>query len=198
MVLLAEPLRSLHELGEEDSQHPVGRSSPGGFGRALSRSGACESNAVVILASRRYRQRKALKVATLATNDNLIAGLQPQEAVNGNTRTSRSESPESWRRLKPGGMPHHWWRSCRSWKPGNRPWKSPHLQPAPRLPQAVLEDRLAEWRRLLRQSLTKGRVVIQRIVRGRIMFTPRDDAGYDFEAPTRFDKLFSGVDRRVA
>ena len=24
------------------------------------------------------------------------------------------------------------------------------------------------------------------------MFTPRDDAGYDFEAPTRFDKLFAG------
>ena len=48
--------------------------------------------------------------------------------------------------------------------------------------------------RLLRQSTTQGRAVLQRVLRGRITFTPRADGqGYDFAAPTRFDKLFSGV-----
>ena len=68
------------------------------------------------------------------------------------------------------------------------------LRPVPRLPRAVIENRLAEWRRLLRQSVTQGRAVLQRVLQGRILFTPRADGrGYDFEAPTRFDKLFSGM-----
>ncbi len=66
------------------------------------------------------------------------------------------------------------------------------LQPVPRLPQTVIEDRLAEWRRLLRQSTTQARAVLQRVLQGRVTFTPAG-AGYDFLAPTRFDKLFSGV-----
>jgi hypothetical protein len=67
------------------------------------------------------------------------------------------------------------------------------LRPVPRLAPDVLADRLAEWRRLLRQSTTQSRAVLQRVLRGRITFTPlagRD--GYTFAAPTRFDKLFSG------
>ena len=67
------------------------------------------------------------------------------------------------------------------------------LQPVPRLAPKVVEDRLAEWRRLLRQSTTRGRAVLQRVLSGRIVFTPRDDGGYDFSAETRFDRLFSGV-----
>ena len=70
------------------------------------------------------------------------------------------------------------------------------LQPMPRLAPKVIEDRLAEWRRLLRQSTTQGRAVLQRVLCGRITFTPKDagyGAGYEFEAPTRFDKLFAGV-----
>ena len=66
------------------------------------------------------------------------------------------------------------------------------LQPVPRLAPQVVEDRLAEWRRLLRQSTTQGRAVLQRVLRGRITFTPRGN-GYEFEAETRFDKLFTGV-----
>jgi hypothetical protein len=34
--------------------------------------------------------------------------------------------------------------------------------------------------------------VLQRIIRGRITFTP-DGGGYTFEAETRFDKLFVGL-----
>ena len=34
--------------------------------------------------------------------------------------------------------------------------------------------------------------MLQRVLRGRIVFTPKGD-GYEFAAPTRFDKLFSGV-----
>ena len=66
------------------------------------------------------------------------------------------------------------------------------LQPVPRLAPQVVEDRLAEWRRLLRQSTTQGRAVLQRVLRGRITFTPKSDT-YEFEAETRFDKLFTGV-----
>jgi hypothetical protein len=68
------------------------------------------------------------------------------------------------------------------------------LQPVPRLAPAVVEDRLAEWRRLLRGSVTQGRAVLQRILCGRLTFTPRADGeGYDFTGDTRFDKLFTGI-----
>ena len=73
------------------------------------------------------------------------------------------------------------------------------LHPIPRLAPAVIENRLAEWRRLLRASTTQGRTVLQRILRGRLTFTPRahvltgEPDGYDFEGPTRFDKLFTGI-----
>jgi site-specific DNA recombinase len=68
------------------------------------------------------------------------------------------------------------------------------LRPVPRLPEAVIANRLAEWRHLLRASTTQGRTVLQRIIRGRITFTPRADGlGYDFRAETRFDRLFTGL-----
>jgi hypothetical protein len=79
------------------------------------------------------------------------------------------------------------------------------LQPVPRLPQHVVQSRLDEWRRLLRSSTTQSRAVLQRVIRGRITFTPTQavvcseggvfpfQPGYEFEAPTRFDKLFSGT-----
>ena len=73
--------------------------------------------------------------------------------------------------------------------------ESSGLRPVPRLDRVVIETRLTEWRRLLRQSTTQGRAVLQRVLRGRITFTPLADgrAGYAFHAPTRFDKLFTGV-----
>ena len=73
------------------------------------------------------------------------------------------------------------------------------LHPVPRLAPAVLENRLAEWRRLLRSSTTQGRTVLQRILRGRLTFTPRlnpisgEVDGYDFTGPTRFHQLFTGI-----
>jgi site-specific DNA recombinase len=68
------------------------------------------------------------------------------------------------------------------------------LRPVPRVAPAVIETRLEEWRRLLRGSVTQGRTVLERVLAGRIIFTPRaDGAGYDFAAPTRFDKLFAGI-----
>lgn len=45
------------------------------------------------------------------------------------------------------------------------------LRPVPRFAPAVVEGRLAEWRHLLRQSPTQG-AVLQRVLRGRITFTP--------------------------
>ena len=66
------------------------------------------------------------------------------------------------------------------------------FKPVPRPRQEVMEDRLTEWRWLLRQSTTQGRAVLQRVLRGRITFTPKC-GGYEFEAPTRFAKLFLGV-----
>ena len=44
---------------------------------------------------------------------------------------------------------------------------------------------------VLRQSVTQGRAVLQRVRQGRITFRP-NGAGYTFEAPTGFDKLFAG------
>jgi site-specific DNA recombinase len=67
-----------------------------------------------------------------------------------------------------------------------------NLQPIPRLPKQVIEDRLTEWRRLLRQSTAQGRAVLQRVLQGRLTFTPRGE-GYEFAGPTRFDKLFTGI-----
>jgi site-specific DNA recombinase len=68
------------------------------------------------------------------------------------------------------------------------------LRPLPRLPTPLIESHLEQWRRLLRGSIIQSRAVIQRIIKGRITFTPRADGqGYDFEAETRFEKLFSGV-----
>jgi hypothetical protein len=66
------------------------------------------------------------------------------------------------------------------------------LLPVPRLPVAVIETRLAEWRRLLRQSTTQARAVLQRVLGGRVTFTP-DESGYAFAAPTRYDRLFTGL-----
>ena len=40
--------------------------------------------------------------------------------------------------------------------------------------------------------MTQGRAVLQRVLQGRITFTP-NGAGYTFTAPTRFDKLFTGI-----
>ena len=67
-----------------------------------------------------------------------------------------------------------------------------NLRPVPRVAPAVIENRLAEWRRLLRGSTTQGRAVLQRVLDGRITFTP-NGGGYVFSATTRFAKLFSGI-----
>jgi hypothetical protein len=66
------------------------------------------------------------------------------------------------------------------------------LRPIPRLPSRLIEDRLSEWRRLLRSSPTQARAVLQRVIHGRIVFTPVDGS-YQFAATTRFDKLFAGL-----
>jgi hypothetical protein len=49
------------------------------------------------------------------------------------------------------------------------------LRPVPRLAPEVIENRLTEWRRLLRSSVTQGRTVLQRILRGRLTFTLRQE-----------------------
>jgi hypothetical protein len=68
------------------------------------------------------------------------------------------------------------------------------LQPIPQIEKKIVEDRLAAWRRLLRQSTTQGRAVLQRVLKGRLRFVPRPEMdGYDFSGPTRFDKLFVGI-----
>ena len=41
---------------------------------------------------------------------------------------------------------------------------------------SMVDNRLAEWRRLLRQSTTQARAVLQRVLRGRITFVPEGTA----------------------
>jgi hypothetical protein len=73
------------------------------------------------------------------------------------------------------------------------------LQPIHRLASEVVENQLEQWRRLVRQSTTTGRAVLQKILRGRLTFTPRvndvsgEIDGYEFEGETRFDQLFEGI-----
>ena len=75
----------------------------------------------------------------------------------------------------------------------------PRYGPSRDCPKSVLENRLAEWRRLLRASTTQARTVLQRILRGRLTFTlhvnpvSHEIDGYEFEGPTRVDKLFTGI-----
>lgn len=59
-------------------------------------------------------------------------------------------------------------------------------------PRAEVEDRLAEWRELLRKNVQTGRAVLDRVLAGRIVFEPTG-VGYEFECPTRYDKLFTGM-----
>jgi hypothetical protein len=70
------------------------------------------------------------------------------------------------------------------------------LLPVPRLPVAVIENRLAEWRRLLRPSTTQARAALQLVLVGRVTFTP-DESGYAFTVPTRYDRLFVVSSRRI-
>jgi hypothetical protein len=71
--------------------------------------------------------------------------------------------------------------------------------PPPRLAPAVVEGRLAEWRRLLRASTSRARTVLQRILRSRLTFMLHVNPlsgeidGYEIEGPTRFDRLFAGL-----
>src|SRR3954451_25109088 len=60
------------------------------------------------------------------------------------------------------------------------------LRAIPRLAPEVVSDRLNEWRRMLREEVTKARMVLDRVLAGRIVFTPIEDEalgrGYTFEA----------------
>ena len=59
-------------------------------------------------------------------------------------------------------------------------------RPVPMPPRSMVEDRLADWRRMLRQPQT-ARVVLDRTT------FMRDGLGYVFQCPTRYDRLFSGL-----
>jgi hypothetical protein len=72
------------------------------------------------------------------------------------------------------------------------------LHAIPRLEPRVVEDRLSEWRRLLRGSTTQARAVLQRLLAGRLTFDPQADGSYTFSGETRFDRLFSGVAFTIA
>jgi hypothetical protein len=68
------------------------------------------------------------------------------------------------------------------------------LHPVPRVPAPVIENRLAEWRRLLRASTTRARTVLQRLLRFRLTFTPRaDGTGYDFSGPLASTSSSAGL-----
>ena len=57
----------------------------------------------------------------------------------------------------------------------------------------------AAWRRLLSQSPTQARAVLQRVLDDPLTFTPDGHGGYTFAGPTRLDKLFAGlIDKRPA
>ena len=65
------------------------------------------------------------------------------------------------------------------------------LHPLIRLASEVIENRVMVTRRLLRQSVTHSRTMLQRVIAGRIRFTPRRNPvsgeldEYNFAAPNR-------------
>jgi len=65
--------------------------------------------------------------------------------------------------------------------------------PAPRLETRVLESRLAEWRRILRGSVTQARDVLQRVIRGKLRFTQLPGGIIQFEGESRYSWLSSGI-----
>ncbi len=67
------------------------------------------------------------------------------------------------------------------------------LRPVPRLPRAVVQEQMDAWRRQVRTDVQSARNVVQKVLRGRITFTPREDDTYEFTAETRFDRIFDGV-----
>ena len=66
------------------------------------------------------------------------------------------------------------------------------VRPIPRLAPTVVENRLAEWQRLVQGNTTQARAVLQCVLNRRIVFTPSKQ-GYTFAAPTRFDWLVSRI-----
>jgi hypothetical protein len=70
-------------------------------------------------------------------------------------------------------------------------------RPIPRLDPGVVEQQLAEFRRLLRSNVVQARVVLDRVLARPLVFTPlADGSGYRFKAPMRFAKLFPPTEDR--
>lgn len=66
-------------------------------------------------------------------------------------------------------------------------------QPVPRPEPAKVASKLAQWRKHLRGNISQARVVLQRLVVGRIKVGPAADGGCEFSAETKFDKIFAGL-----
>jgi hypothetical protein len=72
------------------------------------------------------------------------------------------------------------------------PHRTRYSPAIPRLPRTRRERPAGEVAAVDARVGAQGRTVLQRVLRGRIVFTPSGN-GYDFAAPTRYDKLFTGV-----
>jgi hypothetical protein len=54
---------------------------------------------------------------------------------------------------------------------------APPRSPVPVSPRSVIENRLAEWRRLLCEAHRTGRAVLEKVLVDRIVLTPMGDEG---------------------
>ena len=113
--------------------------------------------------------------------------VQDRQAALTSRRTLRGASRGWSPPLKRPGTQPVWWPSSPARGPaGCHSRRMRRTATGAPLQAEVVVDRLADWRRLLRGSMPQARAVLQRVLQGRITFTPAG-TGYTFEAATRLN-----------
>ena len=59
--------------------------------------------------------------------------------------------------------------------------------------QADLARRVADWRTSAARSVAQGRQVLRKLLRGRVLMTPREDGKVELSGQADYGKLFSGI-----
>lgn len=59
--------------------------------------------------------------------------------------------------------------------------------------RADLERRVADWRTSATRSVAQGRQVLRKLLRGRVLMTPRQDGTVELSGQADYGKLFSGL-----
>ena len=61
-----------------------------------------------------------------------------------------------------------------------------------------LRARVEEWRQAAARNVTQGRLVLRKLLRGRVNATPRDNGTWELSGHCDYGKLFSGISLATA